>query len=102
MCRLAGSRLAYPVALEEIPEQRYREYLQEHQEVLAAVLVEEQEIETLRQFAAGNILSGEGLQMAASMASRKEWVQGTAEILKLQRQKLQETPKTERYTFEEW
>lgn len=102
LCRLAGSRLAYPVDLEEIPEQRYREYLQEHQEVLAAVLVEEQEIETLRQFAAGNILSGEGLQMAASMASRKEWVQGIAEILKLQRQKLQETPKTERYTFEEW
>ena len=56
LCRLAGSRLAYPVDLEEIPEQRYREYLQEHQEVLAAVLVEEQEIETLRQFAAGNIL----------------------------------------------
>lgn len=102
LCRLAGERLAYPVELEEEAKRRYREYLQEHQEVLAKLLVEERDMELLQQFAAENILSGEGLQMAASLAARQEWVQGAAAVLKLQQQKLENSPKTERYTFEDW
>ena len=102
LCRLAGERLAYPVELEEEAKRRYLEYLQEHQEALAKLLVEERDMELLQQFAAGNILSGEGLQMAASLAARQEWVQGAAAVLKLQQQKLENSPKTARYTFEDW
>lgn len=102
LCRLAGSRMAYPAGVEETAGLRYRTYLLGHQETLAELLVEERDIDTIEYFVQHHLLLTEGIGHAARRASAMEWVQGAAALLELQQEQNGENTGTDRYAFDEW
>lgn len=102
LCRMAGSRIAYPAGLEETARIRYETYLLGHQKALAELIVEERHIDMIDYFVQHHLLLTEGIGHAARRASAMEWVQGTAAILKIQKEQNGENTGADRYAFDEW
>lgn len=100
LLHILSLRLRYPVSLTEEAKERYVKYLKEQESYMIPKLVEQKNMEMITFFCENGWITQGAVKAGLEQASRMEWAEGTAELLRLKSQYFTE-PKKERYTFDE-
>lgn len=99
LCHMAVNRLCYPVKLSQEAEDRYRNYIQEQEELLLHVLVGSRSLEILEIVFQKRILSEYGRTTGIRLASEQNWPEGAASMLRLHH-KTEAHVAVDRYSFD--
>ena len=102
LCRLAENRLRYPIDLRADAKERYRTYLRTHVWTVCQEAVRERGVERLLFLCEEGLVCREELEKSIRLASKLEWAEGAAELLRLTERFFPREQKKERYSFDDF
>ena len=98
-CQIAYNRILYPVDLKENAKTLYADYIKEHGMAIGKMQIESRDLNGLEFLISSHFFSDEVLKRIVPYAAEKEWPEGSAALLRLQ--KSYGTPAKPRYSFDE-
>ena len=95
---MALGRLMYPFMLEDIPRNKYKDYIKCNQKEIMEILTIERELDALYFICSNQYTDAAGIDSAVSKASQAGWGEGTASLLKWKHEFIEDIRKS-RYEF---
>lgn len=99
LCHLAFCRIRYPYCLASSAKTQYESYLLAHGQLLCEQLVRERRLTDIAFLFQENLLTGQTIQYALSLAAQIGWSEGNASMLRW-KQSFYRTEKHKRYGFD--
>ncbi len=96
--KMALGRLMYPFMLEDIPRNKYKDYIKCNQKEIMEILTIERELDALYFICSNQYTDAAGIDSAVSKASQAGWGEGTASLLKWKHEFIEDIRKS-RYEF---